>query len=55
VRAFVLGFLGVQLGQVYGATAKYLDKFEDIVLIIIIAVVIGFVIFKKHKKTAVSR
>lgn len=47
VRAFFLGFVGWQFGNVYQRIAKDISNLEQIVVIIIIVAIIGFIIYKK--------
>ncbi|MBI5681392.1 MAG: VTT domain-containing protein [Methanobacterium sp.] len=50
VRAFILGFIAWQFGSLYRAIESELAISEEIVVISLIMVVIGFIIYKKYKK-----
>lgn len=50
VRAFILGFMAWQFGSLYRAIESELAISEEIVVISLIMVVIGFIIYKKYKK-----
>lgn len=54
IRAFVISFIGWQVGNVYKEYADVVDHFENYVLYTIIAIGIGFVIWKKLKKKKVN-
>ncbi len=46
IRAFILGFIGWQLGTAYKSTAEHISKYETYILIFLLAIMISFIVYK---------
>ncbi len=49
IRAFAMSFAGWQLGNVYKKYAIEIDRFENYVLYTILALILGFIAWKKYQ------
>jgi membrane protein DedA with SNARE-associated domain len=49
VRATILGFIGWQFGSFYQKIAQDISNLEQIVVILIIVAIVGFIIYKKRE------
>jgi membrane protein DedA with SNARE-associated domain len=50
IRATIIALVGWQVGEVYRVYAHVIDKFEKLILAVIVAAIITYIIYMKRKK-----